>query len=844
MKSCLTPVDFERSASGVLDVAAMGVVQEHLDSCPSCRAAYNEYSKMRAADGSAPDVKNTSENAETDVEPGDSAEGEAAVANNNASTMGVESLALSRQLETVADSRPPGQAAKHFPEIEGYEIVSVLGQGGMGIVYRAMQTKLNRIVALKVLPAVMGSASSAAVLRFRAEATAAARLHHTNIVPVYDYGESRDSYYYAMELIVGKPMDEIIQQLALKSVAAVSLRDLGTLVREFLVDQTEPATPAQVDPSPDTNVKATIAPLAVGHGRPYYMQVARWMADAADALHYAHSQGIIHRDIKPANLILSVDHRIMLADFGLAKLAGEQSITMTGTLVGTLRYMSPEQAMAKHVDVDHRTDIYSLGAFLYELLCFQPAVAGSDEKQILSAIITRDPTSPRRLVRTVPHELDTICLRALEKNPDARYLTAKDLSDDLRRFINDLPIAAKPPGPITRAIKFARRHKAPVIAVSAVVLLLAAGTYSVLQRAAERAAAVESFRERGRMWHSETKNDRGETVWKAAEEAFDNALAIDPDHVGTLLALATMKKDYYNSAFGRDIAILREADVLYRRAWELSSDPAVLNPHGVVLKMLGHYEKAIETYKLSLARVEEDARTGTHYYSTVSNLGTVYALDKDLRNAEIQLRDGAKIAGFDENNDRNIYRTPSWRNLAALELFLGQFQALEDVNHALDSVNHALDSNASDVASWILKARIEIELGGEALVEEALDDVKHADWSTKFKRADAKRIRALAHLRFHQFNHAITQANLAMQLGDMRTINHLIIAIAEAKLNHPTKARDNVVAAEATWPDDLRDPGAYRASAESGELWFDTRDELEALRREAEAAVSALTQSD
>ncbi|MCZ6773838.1 MAG: protein kinase [Proteobacteria bacterium] len=736
---------------------------------------------------------------------------------------------------------PGRQARKHFPEIEGYEIVNVLGQGGMGIVYRARQIKLDRIVALKVLPAVVGAASSAAVSRFRSEATAAARLHHTNIVPVYDYGESRDSYYYAMELITGKPMDEIIQQLAEKSVAAASMRDLGTLVRAFLVDENEPATPTHEDQSPDANVIETIAPPAIGHGRPYYLQVARWMADAADALHYAHSQGIIHRDIKPANLILSVDHRIMLADFGLAKLAGEQSITMTGTLIGTLRYMSPEQAMAKNVDVDHRTDIYSLGAFLYELLCFQPAVAGSDEKQILSCIISREPTNPRRLVKTVPHELDTICLRALEKSPDARYLTAKELSDDLRRFINDLPIAAKPPGPITRAVKFARRHKAPVIAVSAAVLLLVAGTYSVLQRdsrraaeIASRAAEVKSLLETGKRRHADTVNNPEEVIWDAAEEAFCKALKIDPDHVKTLVARATMKKDYYNSKFGGKIAILREADELYRKARKLSPDNReALNPHGVVLKKLGHYDDAIDAYQEWLVKIPEDEKDGTHHYSTVSNLGTVYALAKDLPNAEYQLRKGAEIAGSGES----IYRAPSWRNLAALEFFLGEPQALE-------YVNHALDCNASDVASWILKARIELQLGGEELLEEALDDVKHADRSTNGKRADAKRIRALAHLRSLQFNHAITQAEVAKQLGDMEAINYLIIAIAEAHLNHPTKAREGVVAAVATWPHDLRNPGAYQASADSGELWFDTREELEALRREAEAAVSALTRPD
>ena len=238
MRACLTKVDFERSANGVLDVAAMGVVQEHLDSCPSCRAAYGEYSRMRAAEGIPPDAKEAADNAQTDAGSDVSLEGKAAVVGIGDTTIAVDTAALNRPLETVADSALARKATKHFPKIEGYEIVDVLGQGGMGIVYRARQTKLNRIVALKVLPAVMGSASSAAVSRFRSEATAAARLHHTNIVPVYDYGESSDAYYYAMELIIGKPMDEIIRQLSEKSVAAVSVRDLGTLVREFLVDQT------------------------------------------------------------------------------------------------------------------------------------------------------------------------------------------------------------------------------------------------------------------------------------------------------------------------------------------------------------------------------------------------------------------------------------------------------------------------------------------------------------------------------------------------------------------------------------------------------------------------------
>ncbi|MCH8148441.1 MAG: tetratricopeptide repeat protein [Planctomycetes bacterium] len=468
----------------------------------------------------------------------------------------------------------------------------------------------------------------------------------------------------------------------------------------------------------------------------------------------------------------------------------------------------------------------------------------------------------------IDDEIQTIVLKTLAKERDRRYQSPGAIADDLRRYLAGDPIDAKRDSGWYLLRKSLRRHKAPLVGGLALIVIgislgftiafryreaieqLGEKTSALVTKTAalvtveshvenleaeiDRKTTLEALLERGRRLHAATVNDPEERIFEAAEDVFRKVLEIDPDHELTLIAWATMKKDYFNSEFGGDTAVLREADEFYRRARKLSPEGRkALNPHGVVLKMLGQYDDAIEAYQESLAKIPEEGIGGTHHYSTVSNLGTVYALAKDLRNAEDQLRKGAEIAGSGES----IYRAPSWRNLAALELFLDQSQALEDVNHALDC-------NASDVASWILKARIELELGEEALVEEALDDVKHADRSRNGKRRDAKRIRALAHLRFHQFNHAITQAELAMQLSDMRTINHLIIAIAEANLNHPTKARDSVVRAVETWPDDLRDPGAYRATAESGELWFDTHDELEALHREAESAISAMTPPD
>jgi len=217
------------------------------------------------------------------------------------------------------------------------------------------------------------------------------------------------------------------------------------------------------------------------------------MADAAEALHFAHDQNIIHRDIKPANFLITMDHRIMVADFGLAKTAGERSVTMTGSLIGTLRYMSPEQAMAKRVRLDHRTDIYSLGVTMYELLTFQPAFPGNDEKEILGSIIAREPTSARKIDPHVPRELETICFKAMEKLPDARYDTARALADDLRRWSNDLPIAAKPPGVRVRVTKFLRRHRVAALAVAVSALAVVSVVLAVgITREAQRTQAAKA----------------------------------------------------------------------------------------------------------------------------------------------------------------------------------------------------------------------------------------------------------------------------------------------------------------------------------------------------------------
>jgi tetratricopeptide (TPR) repeat protein len=236
-------------------------------------------------------------------------------------------------------------------------------------------------------------------------------------------------------------------------------------------------------------------------GRDSWRQVAQLGVQAAEALEHAHQMGIVHRDVKPANLLLDGRGQVWVSDFGLAHVQhGEASLTQTGDLVGTLRYMSPEQALAKRVPIDHRTDVYSLGATLYELLTLQPVFAGGDRQELLRQIASEEPLRPRRLNKSVPAELETIVLKALEKRPQDRYATAQELADDLRRFLEDRPIQARRPSWRQVALKWARRHRAvvgavAVVLVMAVVLCGGVGLREVQKRARAEGEAQAALQE-------------------------------------------------------------------------------------------------------------------------------------------------------------------------------------------------------------------------------------------------------------------------------------------------------------------------------------------------------------
>jgi tetratricopeptide (TPR) repeat protein len=319
-----------------------------------------------------------------------------------------------------------------------YRLLRELGRGGMAVVYEAEQVSLARRVALKVLP-------FAAVLdpkqlqRFKNEALAAAHLRHPNIVPVYGVGCDRGVHFYAMQYVDGQSL-------------AMAIRDMkrGSTGEE-------PKTPIS---SHGSNREAAYIRMAAALG-----------VQAAEALDHAHQLGIVHRDVKPGNLLADLAGTLWVTDFGLASSIKDVSLTITGELLGTLRYMSPEQALAKRAPVDHRTDVYSLGATLYELLTLEPAFPGDDVHRVMQDIALEEPVLPRRLNPALPRDLETVVLKAMSKDPGSRYATAQEMADDLERFLENLPIEAKRPGLIRRASKWSRRHRT-LVAATVVLLLL------------------------------------------------------------------------------------------------------------------------------------------------------------------------------------------------------------------------------------------------------------------------------------------------------------------------------------------------------------------------------------
>lgn len=553
-------------------------------------------------------------------------------------------------------------------------IIREIGRGGMGIVYEAEQESLGRRVAVKVLPK-QSLLDEKHLRRFRREAKTAAKLHHTNIVPILGVGEQDGFHYYVMQIIRGAGLDEIIPQLKhlangscieatpphrakqaanvssvaralvqgeLQSLARVdstwdSSRESGsepvsgtdsnraaitTIAPDkgnaiFVDDSFEIASGIQISEAADPATHVQDAGSVSHFGAAYWQSVARIGVQVAKALNYAHRQGTLHRDIKPANLLIDEGGTVWVADFGLAKAMEHDNVSRTGDIVGTLRYMAPEQLLGT---ADARSDIYSLGLTLYELLTLKPAFDESQRKRsFLHDAGTLEPVRPRRSNPAIPRDLETIILKAIAAESNARYQTSDELSDDLQRFLEDRPIQARRASSAERLLRWARRNPA-VATLSGLAITLLLLVAIVSTTAYVRTNRAKDLAENARVKAESTS----ELAWDALDKIFERLAPhryVSPED----FAVVTEESADFNVntqpvLSNEAAALLDEMLVFYRKLAEQGDDTDEFRQRiaeanrrvGDIRQRLGQYGQAAQAYGqaiLMYAQLEDGGTT-------------------------------------------------------------------------------------------------------------------------------------------------------------------------------------------------------------------------------------------
>ncbi|MCA9218307.1 MAG: serine/threonine protein kinase [Planctomycetales bacterium] len=354
-----------------------------------------------------------------------------------------------------------------------FQIGREIGRGGMGVVYEAEQLSLKRRVAVKILP-FASVLDTRQIERFKIEARASATLSHPNIVPIYFVGVDRGIHFYAMQYVEGQSLASVIEQL-----------------RNNTAEQNISSNKKQAETKPI--LQAELSTLRSNRPQDYFRTLAKLAFEVANGLQHAHEHGIIHRDIKPSNLLLDASGACLITDFGLARL-DDGNVTMSGDIVGTLRYAPPEQVVGKHDELNQRADVYSLGATLFELLTLQPAMDAPNREALLQQVTQGRSRSLRSINGQIPRDLEIIVQKAMEPDAQDRYESAAAMADDLQRFCDNQPLLSQRPGILKKCSRAARRHPKSMLSAVALLAVLLVGS-STATLAINR-ARLETVRQR------------------------------------------------------------------------------------------------------------------------------------------------------------------------------------------------------------------------------------------------------------------------------------------------------------------------------------------------------------
>lgn len=686
----------------------------------------------------------------------------------------------------ASDVRP---ASSSSLAIAGYEVLRELHRGGQGVVYQAVQTSTKRKVAVKVL--LEGQyASEKTKRRFEREIELAASLKHPNIISIFDSGQTPEGHQFCvMDYIRGVPLNQYVRDKRLTLEQALKL-----------------------------------------------------FGSVCEAVNHAHQKGIIHRDLKPSNILVDSDGNAKVLDFGLAKLLGgpEQTlVSMTGQVVGTLPYMSPEQTLGNPDQVDTRTDVYALGVILYEMLTgHYPYPVVGQMADVVRHIVETEPTPPGRnwsrvlgvsrssaKVRAgqcpIDGEVQTIVLKALAKEKGRRYATVALFHEDIVRYLSGLPILARPTGPLSRASKFVRRHRVGFATTLTTAVLLVSLSWLLYVGSAKEARR------------------RDENIRRMVDDAAIRRRDLDFGGARKLLqsALAQSKNKSVDAFVELALTLVREA--AHEKKPQLL-DEAIASAKQAITLEASHFDawsvlcvaqRDAQDYDEAIATCQRaiEIAKGTASFSAFINLGRAYlgrARDRhDLLAAQRNFEIGTRMSPVNSG-------LIGWYNLAAIERALGNVEAAASALEQSNDLYTRFPRYTGDHKARIrmLEALMLIERGDKDSLAAAADKVTIAKDGFDEPSSRLTRIEALISLRQGRMQDAIQLATAALSIDDTEFIYcHLILALANAKLGDRALARKQMDAIAQVWPSDEfivhRDGSQF--------VWIDTKRELEELRSEA-----------